>query len=207
MTCFIQDHFRKVVDPTFAKVYNDRDRLYGVVEFESYEDLKYAIRKLDDTEFKNRYDRAYIRVVDDSERSPSSSESRSRSRSRSRCEGIACVREGFLMDVCGSTDLMAAIVVDRILTRIPDPDHVPVRAQDLDPVRDRDRSRDRTPMEAITVPIRDRRRHDGMHSVRAVHVKMSQKTRKSKEVIVAAKREGTDRLRNENHGPRRPTSL
>ena len=80
----LQDHFRKVVDPTFAKVYSERDRLYGVVEFESYEDLKYAIRKLDDTEFKNRYDRAYIRVVDDSERSPSSSESRSRSRSRSR---------------------------------------------------------------------------------------------------------------------------
>jgi len=78
------------VDPTFAKVYSDRDRLYGVVEFDSYEDLKYAIRKLDDTEFRNRYDRAYIRVIDDSERSPSSSSytgsshSRSRSASKSR---------------------------------------------------------------------------------------------------------------------------
>ena len=100
---------------------------------------------------------------------------------------------------------MAAVVVDRILTRIRDPGHVPVRAQNRDPVRDQDRNRDRTPMEAIAVPIRDRPRLDGIHNVRAAHVKTRQKTPKNKEVVVAAKKEETDRLRNENRGLRRPT--
>lgn len=47
-----------------------------MVEFDTREDLERAIRKLDDTEFKNPFDRAFIRVIDESD-------DRGRSRSRS----------------------------------------------------------------------------------------------------------------------------
>ena len=80
-----QDHFRKVVTPSFTNVFRDRGSIVGVVEFETRDDLDRAIRKLDDTEFKNPFDRAYIRLVDDSDSRRSRSYSRSRSRSRSRC--------------------------------------------------------------------------------------------------------------------------
>ncbi len=40
--------------PSYTDVRVDRNGAsYGVVEFETYEDMKLAIRKLDDTEFKN----------------------------------------------------------------------------------------------------------------------------------------------------------
>eukprot|EP00803_Ostreobium_quekettii_P003716 evm.model.scf_1083.3 EVM.evm.TU.scf_1083.3 scf_1083:38999-39340(-) len=74
-----QDHFRRVVNPAFTSVYSEREKIFGVVEFDSADDLKYAIRKLDNTEFKNPFDRAYIRILDDS-RGRSLSRSRSRSR-------------------------------------------------------------------------------------------------------------------------------
>ncbi|MCO5602776.1 hypothetical protein L7F22_056914 [Adiantum nelumboides] len=80
---------------------NNRKRLYqdtaqskkpegmkGLVDYTNYEDMKYAIRKLDDSEFRNRYTRAFIRVHESrdgaSRRSRSRSLSRSRSRSRAR---------------------------------------------------------------------------------------------------------------------------
>ena len=74
-----QDHFRRFVNPAFTSVYSEREKVFGVVEFDSSDDLKYAIRKLDNTEFKNPFDRAYIRILDDSR-----DQSHSRSRSRSR---------------------------------------------------------------------------------------------------------------------------
>lgn len=82
-----QDHFRKIVTPSFTNVFRDRGSIVGVVEFETRDDLDRAIRKLDDTEFKNPFDRAYIRLVDDSD--SRRSRSYSRSRSRSRCVMIA----------------------------------------------------------------------------------------------------------------------
>ncbi|OWM79676.1 hypothetical protein CDL15_Pgr023088 [Punica granatum] len=35
---------------------------FGIVDYTNYEDMKYAIRKLDDTEFRNPWARAYIRT-------------------------------------------------------------------------------------------------------------------------------------------------
>ena len=75
----LQDHFRKVVKPAYTNVYRDRGGLIGVVEFESQDDLDLAIRKLDDTEVRNPFERAYIRIRDESDH-----KARQRSRSRSR---------------------------------------------------------------------------------------------------------------------------
>jgi hypothetical protein len=69
-------------------VYTDVDNSGGgVVEFSNAEDMESAVRKLDDTEFKNPYDAAFIRVKLDRKSSAldrSKSRSRSYSRSRSR---------------------------------------------------------------------------------------------------------------------------
>ncbi|KAJ6359463.1 hypothetical protein OIU76_001066 [Salix suchowensis] len=79
----LKDHMRKAGDVCFAEVTRDSDGTLGLVDYTNHEDMKYAIRKLDDTEFKNPWARAYIRVKQ-YEGSPSRSRSRGRSRSRSR---------------------------------------------------------------------------------------------------------------------------
>ncbi|XP_043687759.1 serine/arginine-rich splicing factor SR34A-like isoform X2 [Telopea speciosissima] len=79
----LKDHMRKAGDVCFVQVFRDGDGTMGVVDYTNYDDMKYAIRKLDDTEFRNPFSRAYIRVKS-YEGSPSRSHSRSRSRSRSR---------------------------------------------------------------------------------------------------------------------------
>jgi len=50
------------------------------------------VRKLDDTEFRNPFERAYIRVYDDSDSSRIKARDRSRERSRSRCALAAWLR-------------------------------------------------------------------------------------------------------------------
>ncbi|MFH4981346.1 hypothetical protein AB6A40_008055 [Gnathostoma spinigerum] len=70
----LKDHMRDAGDVCYADVYKDGT---GVVEYTKYEDMKYALRKLDDTKFKSHEgDVSYIRVKE--------ADSRSRSRSRSR---------------------------------------------------------------------------------------------------------------------------
>ena len=73
----LQDHFRSIVKPAYTNVYRERGGVLGVVEFDTREDLERAIRKLDDTEFKNPFDRAYIRVIDESDDRANRSRSRS----------------------------------------------------------------------------------------------------------------------------------
>ncbi|KAG4112735.1 hypothetical protein ERO13_D13G180300v2 [Gossypium hirsutum] len=99
----LKDHMRKAGDVCFSQVFRDRGGMTGIVDYTNYDDMKYAIRKLDDSEFRNAFSRAYIRVKKydsryDSRRSYSRSRSpysrspsrsrsyssRSRSRSRSR---------------------------------------------------------------------------------------------------------------------------
>ncbi|VDK18671.1 unnamed protein product [Anisakis simplex] len=75
---------RDAGDICYADVFKDGT---GVVEYTRYEDMKYAIRKLDDTKFKSHEgDTSYIRVREALSRSRSRSHTpRSRSpRSRSR---------------------------------------------------------------------------------------------------------------------------
>mmetsp|Transcript_8645 Transcript_8645/g.25961 ORF Transcript_8645/g.25961 Transcript_8645/m.25961 type:complete len:305 (+) Transcript_8645:177-1091(+) len=81
----LKDHFRKSRKPSYTNVFHDRNGVVGVVEFDTREDLKAAIRDLDDTEFSNPFNKCYVRVYDDSkDASRSRSRSRSRRRSRSR---------------------------------------------------------------------------------------------------------------------------
>ncbi|KAK9136876.1 hypothetical protein Sjap_007470 [Stephania japonica] len=75
----LKDHMRRAGDVCFSEVFRDGGGTTGIVDYTNYDDMKYAIRKLDDSEFRNAFSRAYIRG-----RSYSRSVSRSRSPSRSR---------------------------------------------------------------------------------------------------------------------------
>ncbi|XWS67595.1 hypothetical protein CRYUN_Cryun04dG0019300 [Craigia yunnanensis] len=78
----LKDHMRKAGDVCFAEVSRDGDGAMGIVDYTNYDDMKYAIRKLDDSEFRNPFARAYIRVKC-YEGSPGGGRSRSRSLSGS----------------------------------------------------------------------------------------------------------------------------
>ncbi|KAK3441589.1 hypothetical protein EUGRSUZ_B01911 [Eucalyptus grandis] len=81
----LKDHMRRAGDVCFSEVFRERDGVTGIVDYTSYDDMKYAIKKLDDTLFRNAFSRAYIRVREyDSRRSYSRSPSRSPRYSRSR---------------------------------------------------------------------------------------------------------------------------
>eukprot|EP00090_Calanus_glacialis_P045101 TRINITY_DN8181_c0_g1_i1.p1 TRINITY_DN8181_c0_g1~~TRINITY_DN8181_c0_g1_i1.p1 ORF type:complete len:260 (-),score=85.37 TRINITY_DN8181_c0_g1_i1:294-1040(-) len=86
----LKDHMREAGDVCFSDVFKDGT---GAVEFKRYEDMKYALKKLDDTKFKSHEgETSYVRVKEDygdggtssSRRSRSKSRTRSRSRKRSR---------------------------------------------------------------------------------------------------------------------------
>jgi len=83
----LKDFMRKAGDV----VYTDVDKYgEGVVEFSNRDDMEYAIKSLDDTEFKNHHESSYIRVKlankggGSSSRKRSVSPNRSRSRDRER---------------------------------------------------------------------------------------------------------------------------
>ncbi|KAG1326245.1 hypothetical protein COCNU_01G001790 [Cocos nucifera] len=80
----IVDHMRRAGDVCFSEVFRDGRGTTGIVDYTNYDDMKYAVRKLDDSEFRNAFSRAYIRVREyDRRRRLSRSRSRSYSRSRS----------------------------------------------------------------------------------------------------------------------------
>ncbi|KAG0483028.1 hypothetical protein HPP92_011112 [Vanilla planifolia] len=76
----LKDHIVRAGDVCFSQVFREGGGTTGIVDYTNYDDMKYAIRKLDDSEFRNAFSRAYIRVR---EYDPKRSMSRSRSRSRS----------------------------------------------------------------------------------------------------------------------------
>ncbi|XP_043601371.1 serine/arginine-rich splicing factor 1B [Bombus pyrosoma] len=80
----LKDHMREAGDVCFADVYKDGT---GVVEFLRYEDMKYAVKKLDDSRFRSHEGEvAYIRVKEDhnsGDRGRSEDRERGRSHSRS----------------------------------------------------------------------------------------------------------------------------
>ncbi|ESR46665.1 hypothetical protein CICLE_v10002007mg [Citrus x clementina] len=81
----LKDHMRRAGDVCFSQVFRDRGGMTGIVDYTSYDDMKYAIRKLDRSEFRNAFSRSYVRVREyDSRRSYSRSPSRSPYYSRSR---------------------------------------------------------------------------------------------------------------------------
>ncbi|KAG4172737.1 hypothetical protein ERO13_A11G016400v2 [Gossypium hirsutum] len=121
----LKDHMRKAGDMCFVEISHDSDGTFGIVDFTNYDDMKYAISKLDDTEFRNPWARAYIRVRR-YESSPSGSRSRSRSRNRSRS---------------------LSVKRDRSKSRERPASNSPVKARSVSPVkssRARSRSRSRS---------------------------------------------------------------
>ncbi|XP_057483864.1 serine/arginine-rich-splicing factor SR34-like isoform X1 [Actinidia eriantha] len=80
----LKDHMRQAGDVCFSQVFRDARGTTGIVDYTSHDDMRYAIRKLDDSEFRNAFARGIVRVREyKSSRSPSRSYSRSRSHSRS----------------------------------------------------------------------------------------------------------------------------
>jgi len=72
----LKDHMREAGDVCYADVFKDGT---GVVEFQRRDDMRYAVKKLDDTKFRSHEgEHAYVRVKEDTTAS-----SRSRSRSLS----------------------------------------------------------------------------------------------------------------------------
>ncbi|KAF5280169.1 hypothetical protein FQR65_LT15032 [Abscondita terminalis] len=77
----LKDHMREAGDVCFADSFKDGS---GVVEFLRYEDMKYAIKKLDDSRFRSHEGEvSYIRVKEDRGGSDRRSGGHSRSRSYS----------------------------------------------------------------------------------------------------------------------------
>ncbi|PIO70488.1 hypothetical protein TELCIR_07658 [Teladorsagia circumcincta] len=76
------DHMREAGEVCYADVARDGT---GVVEFIRFDDMKYAVRKLDDTKFRSHEgETAYIRVREDTTAGGGSIRDRSRSRSPRR---------------------------------------------------------------------------------------------------------------------------
>ncbi|KAK1277310.1 Pre-mRNA-splicing factor SF2 [Acorus gramineus] len=89
----LKDHMRRAGDVCFSQVFREGGGTTGVVDYTNYDDMKYAIRKLNDSEFRNAFSRAYIRVKEeDSRRGLSRSPSRGRSYSRSRSRSNSPIR-------------------------------------------------------------------------------------------------------------------
>lgn len=78
----LKDHMREAGEVLYADVYKDGT---AVCEFSSRDDMKWAVKNLDDTKFKSHENEtSYIRVKCDSSKSRSGSRSRSRSRTPRR---------------------------------------------------------------------------------------------------------------------------
>jgi arginine/serine-rich splicing factor 1/9 len=86
-----------------GQVFSDRGGALGLVDFSSREDMKYAIRKLDDTEFKNPFEKAYIRVKEDTGRG---GRDRKRSRTPRRSLSPAASRSRYASPENGSISVL-----------------------------------------------------------------------------------------------------
>lgn len=79
----LKDHMRRAGDVCFAQVFKDGTTMMGIVDYTNEDDMKYAIRKLDDSEFKNPFSKGcFIRVREETK--PGRSRSRSPRRERDR---------------------------------------------------------------------------------------------------------------------------
>jgi len=77
----LKDHMREAGDVCFADTYKDGS---GTVEFLRYEDMKYAVKKLDDSKFRSHENEvSYVRVKEDLSGPSGGGGSSHRSRSRS----------------------------------------------------------------------------------------------------------------------------
>ncbi|CAI2352550.1 unnamed protein product [Caenorhabditis sp. 36 PRJEB53466] len=131
----LKDHMREAGNICYADVARDGT---GIVEFVNYEDVKYAIRKLDDTKFRShKGDTAYIRVREDSSAGgKKTSRDRSRSRSRSRTRSRSPVRRA------SPSRSRSRSPRDRASPKRRSPSRSRSRSASRSPVRSRSASRD-----------------------------------------------------------------
>lgn len=80
----LKDHMRRAGDVCFSQVFREGSGTTGIVDYTNYDDMKYAIKKLDESEFRNAFSRSTIRVKEHDSRSRSRSRSYSRGKSGSR---------------------------------------------------------------------------------------------------------------------------
>ncbi|CAN4101929.1 unnamed protein product [Withania somnifera] len=80
----LKDHMRRAGDVCFSQVFREGSGTTGIVDYTNYDDMKYAIKKLDESEFRNAFSRSTIRVKEHDSRSRSRSRSHSRGKSGSR---------------------------------------------------------------------------------------------------------------------------
>eukprot|EP01120_Amphizonella_sp_Union-15-10_P008074 TRINITY_DN282_c0_g1_i1.p1 TRINITY_DN282_c0_g1~~TRINITY_DN282_c0_g1_i1.p1 ORF type:complete len:242 (-),score=34.84 TRINITY_DN282_c0_g1_i1:78-803(-) len=84
----LKDHFRSVGDVLFGDAWTDRNGKYkGVIEFKYRDDLKKALKKMDESELRGKIIRVFQDARKKNSRSRSRSYSKDRSRSRSRNRG------------------------------------------------------------------------------------------------------------------------
>ncbi|KAJ0882926.1 putative nucleotide-binding alpha-beta plait domain superfamily, RNA-binding domain superfamily [Helianthus annuus] len=57
-----KDHMHQASVVCYSQVFCDREGMRGIVDYTNYDDMKHAIRKLDDSLFFNVFPKAYIRV-------------------------------------------------------------------------------------------------------------------------------------------------
>ncbi|KAL6850056.1 hypothetical protein ACP4OV_020683 [Aristida adscensionis] len=134
----LKDHMRRAGDVCFSDVYREAGATVGIVDYTNYDDMKYAIRKLDDSEFRNAFSRTYIRVREYDARS----RSRSRSRSYSRSPSYSRSRSP------KSVSRSPSPVDERSLSRSRSPVSSPSRGRSASrsPIRSRSISRSRSPV-------------------------------------------------------------
>ncbi|XP_050388241.1 serine/arginine-rich-splicing factor SR34-like [Argentina anserina] len=81
----LKDHMRRAGDVCFSQVFRDGSGTTGVVDYTNLEDMKYAVKKLDGSDFRNAFSRSSVRVREyDAKRDSSMSPSRGRSPGRGR---------------------------------------------------------------------------------------------------------------------------
>ncbi|XP_041993851.1 serine/arginine-rich-splicing factor SR34-like [Salvia splendens] len=84
----LKDHMRRAGDVCFSQVFHEGSGKTGIVDYTNSDDMKYAIKKLDGSEFRNAFSRARVHVKEyDSSRSRSRSRSRSPPYSKGRSNG------------------------------------------------------------------------------------------------------------------------
>ncbi|XP_021988854.1 serine/arginine-rich splicing factor SR30 isoform X1 [Helianthus annuus] len=81
----LKDHMRQAGDVCYSQVFYDREGMRGIVDYTNYDDMKHAIRTLDDSLFFNVFSKAYIQVEEyDRKHKYSRSRTQSPSHSHSR---------------------------------------------------------------------------------------------------------------------------
>ncbi|KAH9331501.1 hypothetical protein KI387_003609, partial [Taxus chinensis] len=158
----LKDHMRRAGDVSFAQVFRDGNGTTGIVDYTNYDDMKYAIRKLDDSEFKNPFSRSYIRVKEfvskrSISRSRSRSFSRSRSRSRSPSRSLSVTRRKIHRSVkkrsrSGSMPSSRSRSISRSKSRSRSRSRTPRRKAQSESLKNRSHSRSRSPSRSDSPP-------------------------------------------------------